>query len=97
MVKKLKHDTYLKNLCEELKPVYDHVSTNIPIYSKRRRLVAEIDILAKRGDDCYIYEVKCSYRPHKARKQLRKIKKLIPNVKRMFFFCGESGSIEVIL
>jgi len=96
VIKKLKHDTYLKNLCEHLRLVYDDVSTNIPLYSKKKRRIAEIDILARRGDDIYIYEVKCSYRPLKAQKQLKKIKKLIPNVKRMFFFCGESGSIEMV-
>jgi len=41
-----------------------------------------------------IYEVKCSYRKTKARKQLERLKKLFPEIKSLFFFCGESGMLE---
>ncbi len=97
MVKKLKHDRYLEDLCERLKPVYDRVLTNISLYSKKRRKVAEIDILAIKGEKYHVYEVKCSYRRVKAKKQLQKIKKLMPNVNRFFFFCGESGTLEAVV
>jgi len=97
VVQRIKHDRYLNDLCEKIRPVYDKVSTNILLYSKKsKRLIAEIDILAQRGDELYVYEVKCSYRPVKARKQLRKIKKLMPNITKAFFFCGESGTIETM-
>jgi hypothetical protein len=67
------------------------------IYSKKRRRIAEIDILAKKDCRYDAYEVKCSYRKTKARKQLRKIKKLMPQIRKTFFFCGESGILEIIL
>jgi len=97
VVQRIKHDRYLNDLCEKIRPVYDKVFTNIPLYSKKtKRKIAEIDILAQRGDEIYVYEVKCSYRPLKAKKQLQKIKKLMPNITKAFFFCGESGTIEAL-
>jgi len=69
----------------------------VPLYSKRRRLVAEVDILAFEDGFCDIYEVKCSHRISKARRQVRKIKKILSldsnNVRDGFFFCGESGNL----
>ncbi|MBC8500317.1 MAG: hypothetical protein ISS25_02790 [Nanoarchaeota archaeon] len=94
--KKLKHDKYIEDLHDRLKPNYDVITTNIPLYSKKKRKIAEIDVLAEREDTCDAFEVKCSYRPVKAKKQLRKIRKLVPKVKRTYFFCGESGAIEII-
>jgi hypothetical protein len=104
-VKKLKHDVYLEALCDDIKSNYDKVLTNVPVYSsntknkKKRRVIAEIDILALKDNFCDIYEVKCSKRRIKARRQLTKIKKLLPdaNINNMFFFCGESGSLEQII
>ena len=77
---------------------YDNITTNIPLFSDTaNRKLAEIDLLAERDDgDCDAFEVKCSYRKVKAKKQLRKIKKLVPEVKRTYFYCGESGNIEII-
>jgi hypothetical protein len=71
----------------------------VPLYSKRKRLVAEIDLLAFKEDYCDIFEVKCSYRITKARKQLTKIRRLISEdskVRHSFFFCGESGKLTNI-
>ncbi|RMF56092.1 hypothetical protein D6745_00260 [Candidatus Woesearchaeota archaeon] len=97
MARKLKHDRYVEALCEIIKSEYDEIILNIPLYSKRKRKVAEIDILARKGKDYDAYEVKCSYRILKAKKQLRKIKKLLPNINNLFFFCGESGKLEAII
>jgi len=69
----------------------------VELFSKKNRKVAEIDILAVKGDEYFIYEVKCSYRIKKAIKQLKKIKKLLPDISKMFFFCGESQSIDVVV
>jgi hypothetical protein len=89
-----KHDGYLEGLCQKLRPDYDYILKNVPLYSKRKRLVAEIDILAFKKEYCDAYEVKCSHRITKARKQLGKIKKLMSSrVRNTFFFCGESGLI----
>lgn len=65
------------------------------MYSKRKRPVAEIDILAIKNNKCDIYEVKCSYRITKAKQQLDKIRKHMRSqnkeVNNAFFFCAESG------
>ncbi|MBD3164354.1 hypothetical protein GF323_04085 [Candidatus Woesearchaeota archaeon] len=61
--------------------------------------MAEIDILGIKKDVCDIYEVKCSYRISKARRQLKKIKKHISKsskIRNVFFFCGESGSLVLV-
>jgi hypothetical protein len=97
--KLIKHDRYLEELCEQLEDSYDILLRNVPLYSEKRRLVGEIDLLAVRPDGVIdIYEVKCSYRVSKARRQLRKFRKLLSaNVQNCFFFCGESQSIEVVI
>jgi predicted RecB family endonuclease len=93
----LKHDKYLEDLCESIKDDYDGLWKNVTLFSpKTKRKVAEIDILAVRDNKYYVYEVKCSYRISKARRQLRKIKRLLPNVRELFFFCGEGNVIERI-
>ena len=89
-----KHDGYLQALCTKLTPEYDHILQNVPLYSKRKRLVAEIDILAYRNGYYDAFEVKCSHRLSKARRQLYKIRKILPDrVRNTFFFCGESQTI----
>jgi len=93
----IKHDRYLESLCDRIRSDYDEIFTNVEFFSKRRRKIAEIDILAVKDNKYYVYEVKCSYRIAKAKKQLRKIKKLLPNIHKMFFFCGESGLLETIV
>ena len=75
---------------------YDFLLCNVPLYSSRHRRIAEIDILAVAGQYCDIYEVKCSYRLAKAKKQLGKIKKILSRdsfVRDSFFYCGESRKL----
>lgn len=92
-----KHDVYVKQLSRELEPKYDTILTNVPLYSFRKRktrLVGEIDILAKKGNNYDIYEVKCSPRITKAKIQLQKIKKNVNyRVNNMFFYCGNSAHL----
>ena len=99
MSKILKHDRYLQHLCERLQPQYHEIYTNVALYSTSRkpRVVAEIDILARRDDGYDVYEVKCSHRLTKARKQLKRICRIIPDVHSTYFFCGESGKIETVM
>jgi predicted RecB family endonuclease len=92
-----KHDQYLEDLCQSIKDDYDEIWTNVPLFSPRKRKVAEIDILAVKDNKYYVYEVKCSYRIAKAKRQLRKIKKLLPNIREMFFFCGEWNVLERVV
>jgi hypothetical protein len=89
-------------LCSRLRDRYDFLLRNVPLYtrkrkhSKKRRLIGEIDVIGMKEGMCDIYEVKCSYRITKARKQLKKIRKLVSRnsrIRNLFFFCGESGQI----
>ncbi|MBI5398580.1 hypothetical protein HZB03_03895 [Candidatus Woesearchaeota archaeon] len=92
----IKHDKYVEELCSTIESRYDLLQTHVPLFSKRHRCVAEIDILAMKGDFYDIYEVKCSHRIAKAKKQLRKIKKLLSTtsrIRQVFFFCGESKTL----
>jgi hypothetical protein len=97
-----KHDRYLEELCSNLKDQYDHVYTNLPLYSDKNRPIGEIDLLCIKGEQADIYEVKCSYRIVKAKKQLKRIKRffgsnnLFKNV-RTFFYCGESSKLELVV
>lgn len=93
----LKHDKYVFSLCSILNARYDKIETHVPLYSSKRRLVGEIDILAfKDSGVCDIYEVKCSHRISKAKRQLKKLRKLMSRGNKVgdtFFFCGESGAL----
>lgn len=99
MVQAIKHDRYLESLCERIRPQYDELRLNVPVFSKHKKNVqiAEIDVLAIRDNRFDIYEVKCSYRIMKAKKQLKRLKKLMPRARELFFFCGESGDLEKIV
>ena len=64
-----KHDQYVEELCSRIKEDYDSISKNI-VLKKKKRSLGEIDILAKKGNSIDLYEVKCSYRITKAKKQV---------------------------
>ncbi len=94
--KLIKHDKYLEYLYGKLAPNYDVLLKKVPIYSRRRRLIAEIDILGISNGKCDVFEVKCSHRPTKARHQLDKIRRLLPKThkpRHLYFYCGESGQL----
>jgi len=95
----LKHDAYVEVLCERIRADYDQVYLNVPVFSKARkkRKIGEIDLLAEKDGKYDVYEVKCSFRLTKARKQLQKMKRVYPNVDNCFFFCGKSGLLTGIL
>jgi len=88
----------VEELCGLLQHRYDHLLTNVRLFSKTRKpvVLAEIDILARKGRRIDVYEVKCSHRITKAKKQLQKICKLLPEVNNTYFFCGESGLLKII-
>ena len=59
--------------------------------------MAEVDILACKDGVCDIYEVKCSYRICKAKKQIRRIRKSEElTIGKAFFFCGESDILVAL-
>ena len=100
----IKHDKYVETLCAQIEPHYDVLYKHIPIYSTKRRsrrtvMLGEIDIIAFKGDYYDIFEVKCSRRITKAKKQLVRIRKALDMDKKLrnaFFFCGESGEMHTI-
>jgi hypothetical protein len=101
----IKHDKYIEVLCDQIDPHYDLLVKHVPLYSakkstKRKVLLGEIDVLAFHEDGFYdIFEVKCSRRLYKAKRQLQRIKRaLLPDkrLKKVFFYCGESGEIHVV-
>ena len=57
----------------------------------------EVDICAKLGDKIDIFEVKCSYRKTKAKKQLKRARKHIEAEGNSFFYCGSSGMLEQVV
>ena len=87
-VKLTKHDRYVEDLKARVEGRYDEVLTNHKIYS-RKRIVAEADLVGLRGNCADIYEVKCSFRPTKAKAQLRKLARVFSrsySVGSLFFY-----------
>lgn len=84
----------MEALCEKLKPRYRVLLRHISLYSKKNRPIGEIDILAVDEDGfCDIYEVKCSYRLAKAKRQLQRLKRAASHkypLRHLFFYCGNS-------
>ena len=93
--RKSHHDRHADHLFDLIESDYLMILRNVQ-YKLPDRILGEIDILAIRKDELDIYEVKCSYRIFKARKQLKKIKKLLSpksRVRHTFFYCGESKKL----
>jgi len=88
-----KHDRYVLELKNKIKHKYDFVSVNVKVASKKRSL-GEIDLIAKKGNKVDLYEVKCSHRILKAKKQLQRMKRLLNLDKsKSYFYCGSSGAL----
>ena len=86
-----KHDRYILELRDKIQDRYDSISINVKVSNKKRNLV-EIDLVGKIGDKVDLYEVKCSHRIIKARKQLKKIKRILNlHSSKSYFYCGSSG------
>ena len=60
--------------------------------------LAEIDILAYKDDEVHVFEVKCSYRFVKAKKQLTRILRLLrlERPAKAYFYCGSADRLECI-
>ncbi len=96
IAKQLKHDQYIEKLCEEISPYYDDLSKNVQFYNGKRQ-VCEIDILAKKGKFIDCFEVKCSYRITKARRQKKKIMKHSGiDIRNMWFYCGANSEMVLL-
>jgi len=83
-------------LVKQIRPKYDSISTHLKL-ERKKRLIAEIDIVARKGAELHFYEVKCSHRIVKARKQLNKLKKIFKNYDvACYFYCGAGDKIVEI-
>ena len=83
-------------LCDRIRDAYDVLFTNV-VLKEDKKLVGEIDIYARKGFRIDIYEVKCSYRINKAKKQLKKVKKFLKIEKgKNYFYCGNSDLLMCI-
>ena len=91
-----KHDRYVLELSNKIKDNYDSISMNVPVRHSKRSL-GEVDIIAKKGSSFDLYEVKCSYRILKAKKQLSRVKKYLNlKIARSFFYCGNSKALVIV-
>ena len=96
IIKLSKHDRYVLELSNKIRNTYDSISVNVPVRHSKRSL-GEIDIIAKKGNRFDLYEVKCSYRILKAKKQLARIKKYLKlDNARSFFYCGNSKLLVTV-
>ena len=81
---------------DRIKENYDSVSVNVPVRHSKRSL-GEIDIIAKKGSRFDLYEVKCSYRILKAKKQLSRVKRYLKlENARSYFYCGNSKLLVTV-
>ncbi len=95
-IKLSKHDRYVMELSSKIKDNYDSVSVNVPVKHLKRSF-GEIDIIAKKGNRLDLYEVKCSYRILKAKKQLSRMKKYLKlENARSYFYCGNSKLLVTV-
>ena len=91
-----KHDRYVLELSQKINDDYDSISLNVP-FKECKKSVGEVDILATKGDRTDLFEVKCSYRPMKAKKQLSRMQKYLKlKNSKTFFYCGNSGLLMTI-
>lgn len=84
----------MAELCNRIKPKYDFLIAPYNLRNKKRSF-GEIDILAVKGINKDIYEVKCSFRIVKARKQLKRFNKFV-KANNAFFYCGSADKLEKI-
>jgi|SRR3989338_261668 len=95
-VKLSKHDRYVLELSNKIRDNYDVISLNVPVKHSKRSL-GEIDILARKGNRTDLYEVKCSYRILKAKKQLKRLKNILDMKNaRTYFYCGNSKLLVTV-
>jgi hypothetical protein len=64
------------------------------ILSSKKVRKAEIDIIGYKDDEVHIFEVKCSYRFAKAKRQLLRMLKLLKKPAVAYFYCGSADRLE---
>jgi len=92
LLKPNKHDRYVQELYKKVQDRYDYLILDYEIGGSKR-LLGQVDLAGIRKDKTDLFEVKCSYRIHKARKQLKRAQKIMRVQGNLFFYCGSSGQI----
>jgi len=82
-------------LYKKLEENYDYLILDYNIAHKNRKL-GQVDLAGVKGTNTDLYEVKCSFRIHKAEKQLRRAKRIMNVTGGLFFYCGSSGQLQEI-
>jgi hypothetical protein len=75
-----------------LKDEYDEVAEYVLLESQKCTQ-AEIDLIAFKDDEVHVFEVKCSYRIVKAKKQLKRIARLLDGPVETYFYCGSADKL----
>lgn len=96
LLKPNKHDRYVQDLYKKVQDRYDYLILDYEI-GKNKRTLGQIDLAGVKDDKTDLFEVKCSYRIHKAEKQLRRARKIMRNNGQLFFYCGSSGVLEKVM
>jgi len=96
LTKPNKHDRYVLELYKKVQDRYDYLILDYNIASKKRML-GQIDLCGVKGTKTDLYEVKCSFRIHKAVKQLKHARKIMQSNGKLYFYCGSSGQIQEVL
>lgn len=95
LLKPNKHDRYVQDLYKKVQDRYDYLILDYEI-GKNKRTLGQIDLAGIKDDKTDLYEVKCSYRIHKAEKQLRRARKIMRSNGQLYFYCGSSGVLEQV-
>jgi len=96
LLKPNKHDRYVQELYKKVQDRYDYLILDYEI-GTNKRLLGQVDLAGVRKDKTDLFEVKCSYRIHKAQKQLKRAQKIMRVQGNLFFYCGSSGQIEQVM
>jgi hypothetical protein len=79
-------------LYKRVQDSYDYLILDYNI-SKDKRKLGQIDLAGVKGEKTDLYEVKCSFRKHKAFKQLVRARRLMASKGSLYFYCGANGQI----
>ena len=90
-----KHDRYVLELYKKVEGNYDYLILDYNIAHKNRKL-GQVDLAGVKGTKTDLYEVKCSFRIHKAMKQLRRARRIMNASGSLFFYCGSSGQLKEV-
>jgi len=91
-----KHDIYVEDLFSMMKGRYDNIYKHLVLANKKRR-IGEIDLVGVKDNHIDVFEVKCSHRIVKAKRQLKKLKKVFDteNIS-LYFYCGASKELKLV-